>query len=66
MEGSENNVELKLNKMENLKELSLYELNNIQGGLAGAPPRFITDTAVVVGRTVSAWWKGFKNGTELF
>jgi hypothetical protein len=52
--------------MENLKELSFYELHHVQGGFAGAPPRFITDTAVVVGRTVSAWWRGFKNGTELF
>ena len=51
--------------MENLKELNLYELKNIQGGFAGAPPRFITETAVVVGRTVAAWWKGFLNGTEL-
>ena len=50
-----------------MEELTLNELRNTEGGvLVGAPPRFIIDAAIAAGRSASAWWKGFKNGTELF
>ncbi|MGB5430486.1 hypothetical protein [Eudoraea sp.] len=49
-----------------MEELTLYELRNTEGGvLIGAPPRFIINAAIAVGRSASAWWKGFKNGTVL-
>lgn len=50
-----------------MEELTLYELRNTQGGvLFGAPPRFIINMAIAVGKSVSAFWAGFTNGTELF
>jgi len=52
--------------MEKFEELNLYELKTIQGGFLGTPPKFITDTAVFVGRSVTALWRGFINGTESF
>lgn len=48
-----------------MKELTLYELKKTDGGvLIGAPPSFILDTAIIVGKMASAWWKGFKDGSE--
>jgi hypothetical protein len=50
-----------------MEELTLYELRNTEGGLLiGAPPRFIINLAIAAGKSASAWWKGFQNGTELF
>jgi len=47
--------------------MTLYELRETEGGvLFGAPPRFIINVSIAAGKSVSAWWSGFKNGTELF
>ncbi len=54
-------------KLKKMEELTLYELRNTEGGLLiGAPPRFIINLAITAGKSASAWWRGFKNGTELF
>ena len=49
-----------------MKKLSNTELIEIEGGWWGAPPDWAIDAAIATGKSVEAWWEGFKSNSVLF